>query len=115
MSTIGERIREERERMGLSQTDFAALAGHSRSAQAAYERGEKVPGGNYLSALTDAGCDVLYILSGNRTPGVLDVISVEEQKLIENYRAMDNAARLNMQAVSDSFAHSKPIKKVKGQ
>ncbi|MEN4246318.1 helix-turn-helix domain-containing protein [Serratia marcescens] len=108
MSTIGFRIREERERMGLSQTEFAALADHSRSAQAGYERDEKVPGGNYLSALAKAGCDVLYILTGNRTPISMNEISMEELKLIENYRAMDDAARLNIQAVGDSFAQSKP-------
>ncbi|MGK0684483.1 helix-turn-helix domain-containing protein [Serratia marcescens] len=113
MSTLGERLREERDRLGLNQTDFAKLADHSRSAQAAYERNEKIPGGSYLSALAVIGIDVMYILTGNKTPKtVIDEVSMEERKLIENYRAMDEAARLNMQAVSDSFAHSKPNKKV---
>lgn len=114
MSTLGERLREEREKLGLNQTDFAKLADHSRSAQAAYERDEKIPGGGYLSTLATAGIDVLYVLTGNKTPSSMDSVSMEERKLIENYRAMDEAARLNIQAVGDAFAASKPNKKVGG-
>ena len=38
----------------------------------------------------------------------------EEKKLLENYRAMDQAARLNIQAVGDAFAQSKPRSKISG-
>lgn len=109
MTTLGYRLKEERARKGLNQTDFAALAGGSRGAQAAYERDEKIPGGSYLTALAAAGVDILYILTGQRTPqaGSVTVDSEEEKKLLENYRAMDEAARLNIQAVGAAFAQSK--------
>lgn len=110
MTTLGIRLREERTRKGLNQTDFAALAGGSRGAQAAYERDEKIPGGAYLTALAGAGVDILYVLTGQRTPAPNGIVteSEEEKKLLENYRAMDEAARLNIQAVGDAFAQSKP-------
>lgn len=97
--------------MGLSQTDFAKLVGHSRSGQASYERGDNIPGGAYLSALHAIGVDVLYILTGNRTPE--KTYTSDEQALIEKYRAMNEAARLNMQAVSAAFASAKSDKKIK--
>ncbi|RAX00756.1 transcriptional regulator [Photorhabdus sp. S8-52] len=110
MNTIGCRLREERDRMGLNQTDFAELAGYSRNAQAHYERDERAPDANYLSALAAAGVDIMYVLTGSRVRQ--SNITNDEEKLIENYRTMDDAARLNMQAVSDSFAQSKTKKEV---
>lgn len=108
MNTIGFRLREERDKLGLNQTDFAKLVGQSRGSQAHYERDERAPDARYLSSLAEIGIDVLYILTGNKTPTSMDEVSMEEQKLIENYRAMDDSAKLNIQAVGDSFAQSKP-------
>lgn len=85
MSTIGVRLKNERERLGLNQTEFAKLAGHSRSAQAGYERDEKIPGGAYLQMLADNGCDVLYILTGKKSPSIDDV-NTDEIEIIKLYR-----------------------------
>ncbi|NWC62928.1 helix-turn-helix domain-containing protein [Cedecea sp. P7760] len=85
MTTLGFRLREERDRRGLNQTDFAALANGSRGAQAAYERDEKIPGGGYLMALAASGIDVLYVLTGQRIPKT-GALSDDEQELIEIYR-----------------------------
>lgn len=92
MSTLGDRLREERERMGLNQTDFAKLAGGSRSAQASYERGEKVPGGGYLTAMSSVGVDILYVLSGQRTPRTGN-LSGDEEELILAYRTAPLAVK----------------------
>lgn len=64
MSTTGERLREERERLGLSQSAFGELGGVLKRAQINYEKGERQPDAAYLSAIADAGADVLYILTG---------------------------------------------------
>ncbi|EAS0613876.1 helix-turn-helix transcriptional regulator [Salmonella enterica subsp. enterica serovar Dahomey] len=104
MVTMGDRIREERKKLKLNQTDFARLAGCSRNAQAIYERGESLPGSAYLVKLSEMGVDIQYILTGHRVP--LAEISMEERALVENYRAMDKAAQLNMQAVSAAFAQA---------
>ncbi|EAB5080757.1 XRE family transcriptional regulator [Salmonella enterica] len=104
MKQVGDRIREERKKLKLNQTDFAKLLDSSRSAQAIYERGESLPGSAYLIKMSELGIDVQYILTGHRTP--LADISTEERTLVENYRAMDDAARLNMQTVSATFAQA---------
>lgn len=66
MST-GQRLREERERLGLNQVDFGAVGGVKKVAQINYEKGERQPDAAYLSAVAAAGVDVLYVLTGVRS------------------------------------------------
>ena len=61
---IGERLREERKRLGLSQTDFARLAGVHLNTQSRYEKGEREPDSSYLETLGKKGVDVGYVMAG---------------------------------------------------
>ena len=73
----GERIKEERQRLKLTQADFAKLAGVSRQSQANYETEEREPGAAYLINLYGQ-IDVPYILSGRRSSaGDIDAKVVE--------------------------------------
>lgn len=63
---IGERIAEERKRMGLSQSAFAERVGVSFSSQRRYENETRTPDTEYLSALVDIGVDMDYVFSGQR-------------------------------------------------
>jgi transcriptional regulator with XRE-family HTH domain len=63
---IGDRLKEERERFALNQTDFAGLAGASRKSQFNYESGERMPDAAYLAAVAQIGVDVLYVVTGLR-------------------------------------------------
>lgn len=67
MSTIGfgERIKIERQRLSLTQGQFATLAGVSRQSQAKYETEIREPGAAYFVHLYDH-VDVPFILSGQR-------------------------------------------------
>lgn len=65
---IAERIKQERHRLKMSQTEFAALAGASYQTQGNYERGSRVPDVDYLNKLGNKGVDVGYILTGIPTP-----------------------------------------------
>ena len=85
MHDIGIRLREERESLGLNQTEFAKLADHGRSVQAGYEQGKNVPGGAYLAALANVGVDVYYILTGRRMPKAVDLTN-DEVELVQIYR-----------------------------
>ena len=67
MGTVADRLKNERARLGLNQTDFAAIAGQSKKSQMRYEAGERSPDAAYLSLLASAGADVAYILTGVRT------------------------------------------------
>lgn len=64
LSTVGDRIKEERERLKMSQTEFADLGGVQKRAQIHYEKGERVPDALYLVAVAARGVDVTYVLTG---------------------------------------------------
>ncbi|UQY37315.1 helix-turn-helix transcriptional regulator [Pseudomonas fulva] len=66
LSTIGERLREERDRLDLSQTAFAELGGVQKRAQINYEKDDRHPDAGYLAAIAAANVDVLYVLTGER-------------------------------------------------
>lgn len=67
MNNFGARLKEERKRLRLTQTEFAALAGLQLGAQVNYEKNERSPDANYLMAIAGAGADVTYILTGRRS------------------------------------------------
>lgn len=67
--TIGQRLREERERLKLTQPQFAALGGVEKGAQIRYESGKGSPSANHLAAAAEQGLDVLYVITGRREPG----------------------------------------------
>lgn len=73
---IGERLREERKRLGFTLDEFAKLGGVGRTTQIAYEKGTTQPGGDYLGAIAAVGADAQFIVSGHR--------SVNTQRLYES-------------------------------
>jgi transcriptional regulator with XRE-family HTH domain len=101
MQTIGERLRLERERLGLSQTACGELGGVKKLAQINYEKGVSFPTATYLAAMATAGADVLYIVTGARG-GIL--MTPEESALLDNFRHSPPAARQALKTTSDLFA-----------
>lgn len=59
---FGERLRKERERVGLNQTQLAEVAGIKRMAQSQYEKEVRSPTIRYLSAIASTGIDLHYLL-----------------------------------------------------
>lgn len=88
MNPFGSRLKEERKILGLSQHDFAAIGGVEANAQGKYENGERAPRSDYLAALISRGVDVLYVLSGQRTPMRSDSLSDTERAVIVHYRGL---------------------------
>lgn len=68
--TLGGRLREERDRLGVTQADFAELGGCKRVTQHLYESDARVPDSDYLNRIADRGVDVLYVLRGVRARGL---------------------------------------------
>lgn len=64
---LGARLKAERERLGLSQTEFAAVAGASKHAQINWEKGAAAPNAAALAAWAECGLDVLYVVIGERS------------------------------------------------
>ncbi len=66
--SIGERIAEERKRLGFTQAAFAERLGVSLSSQKRYEIDDRSPDVHYVGALAEAGADVAYVMMGTRSP-----------------------------------------------
>ncbi|MCF3193530.1 MULTISPECIES: helix-turn-helix domain-containing protein [Pseudomonas] len=67
MNTYGERLKNERLRLKLTQAQLADAGGVGRHAQSCYERDITQPRADYLAAITLLGIDVLFIITGKRT------------------------------------------------
>lgn len=65
---IGQRLREERRRLGMNQSAFAKATGIHLNTQSRYEKGDRWPDTTYLVAAATAGADVAFILTGQRAP-----------------------------------------------
>jgi predicted transcriptional regulator len=62
----GERIKEERRRLGLSVGELAGLGWVSKATQLAYENNSLFANTDYLNRFADEGADIVYILIGRR-------------------------------------------------
>ncbi|MGG7596772.1 helix-turn-helix domain-containing protein [Pseudomonas sp. WC1] len=85
---VGNRLREERERLGLSQEEFGIRVGVSRGTQKKYELGTGSSSMDlkYLAALEAFGVDTTYIVTASRT--LAAGLPSEESVLLEQYRAI---------------------------
>lgn len=61
---FGDRIKEERNRLGYSQDAFASLGGVSRNTQIRYEKNERKPDIEYLVGIARAGANLQHIVTG---------------------------------------------------
>lgn len=91
--TIGKRLKEERERLGFNQTDFAGIGGVGRKSQFNYEDDERKADTSYLAAIADAGADIRYIVTGLREGPAPEVLSADERELLALFRAAPLAVK----------------------
>lgn len=78
---FGARLRDERKRLGMTQTDFAAMAGVQRLAQGQYEGETRAPNVHYLSAIAAGGANLIYLLFGQFVSN--NMVSPEIQHKVE--------------------------------
>jgi transcriptional regulator with XRE-family HTH domain len=108
---VGERLREERERLGLNQTEFGVLLGVSRGTQKNYELGANSLDLRYVSALEECGVDAAFVLTGRRSTPLGQLFTPEEEKLIKQYRSIkpfdQEAIRRFLQAMADDAARDR--------
>ncbi|WP_304004633.1 helix-turn-helix domain-containing protein [Desulfovibrio piger] len=86
-----ERLREERKRLKLNQSQLAALAGTTKNSQLNYEKGNVCPSATYLAAIAAAGVDVQYVLTGRRSAE--PVLTPEEKNLLDAWQNAPQAVR----------------------
>lgn len=83
MSTFGERLRSERERIGLSQEEFAKRCGVHRRSQVNYETDKRNPGEAYLDKLDDLGVDAAYVMTGDNKKPQYFYIEMQNELLVK--------------------------------
>jgi len=64
---FGKRLKQERDRLGLSQAEFAQKVGVHRNTQVRYEGGTREPDADYLSRLNEIGVDTGFLFFGQKT------------------------------------------------
>jgi len=95
MSSFGDRLKEERERLGLSQTAFAERAGTTRKTQFNYETNARRPDTDYVALAIEMGVDAAYVLTGNRgfqAPS----LDAAESALLDSYRRCPPEAKIHL-------------------
>ncbi|WAH56714.1 helix-turn-helix transcriptional regulator [Pseudomonas silvicola] len=104
MTGIGSRLREERDRLGLTQKEFGDIGGVEPNAQGKYESGERTPKANYLAKVATQGVDVLYVLTGVRTPIPADRLSQAEEHVLGHYRVLPREGQDAIRQMANSLA-----------
>lgn len=105
-----ERLREERERLGLNQTAFAAVAGATRKTLFNWESGAGSPTGVALEAWAKLGLDTLYVITGQRAGGVkpAPTLTSDEEELLTLFRAAPLAVKAAAIGALQGGANAKP-------
>lgn len=70
---------------------MADLAGVTKMSQINYEKAERSPDAAYLAAIAEAGADVQYILTGQRSANA--PLPADESLLLDGYRASSPETR----------------------
>ena len=81
---FGSRLKEERNKVKLSQEVFGAIAGVSKQSQINYEKSERYPDLKYLQNIAELGCDVQYIITGISSSSLISQEHLEILNLFNN-------------------------------
>lgn len=120
------RLREERERLGITQASMAEVTGVNIKTVGRWEREIPIPS-DKLAVLVDLGIDVLYVLTGqnNVMPRIGDIakqfhigglvstkqnqepkLSARELAMLERFRLASEQDKKAIERVADLAAHA---------
>nr|WP_315481483.1 helix-turn-helix domain-containing protein [uncultured Undibacterium sp.] len=101
--TIGERLKSERQRIGMNQDDFSAVGGVLKAAQINYEKNKRAPDTTYLLAVGEIGVDIIYVLTGKYSGNEL---SKDESFLLNGYRGLDERGKAGVMGLISGMSTS---------
>lgn len=108
--TIEKRLKEERERINLSQSLFGEIAQVVKQTVIQWEKGASAPNAIQLAALSEVGIDVMYIVTG--VPSSVNLaISPRQQALLDNYEHSDENGKKIIEGTASLAAQSINLKK----
>ncbi len=82
---ISKRIKSERKRLNLNQTEFAKACGVGLRSQSNYENGERSPDSDYLQKAHELGVDINYLIVGEPAKSNL---TKQEMFLLQEFRRL---------------------------
>lgn len=92
--TMGQRLREERQRLGWTQSEASAAGGVKPRAQIYYESGERSADGIYWARMARSGVDIGYVLTGSRAGGAAGAkLSRGEEWMLRTWRGLTERQR----------------------
>ncbi len=86
-------MREERQRLELTQEQLAKAGGITRNTQWGYENHAFNPSVRYLSNLISVGVDSYYVLMGERKKVISKEVNPELLRLVELYQRLGRVDR----------------------
>jgi len=88
VSGFGDRLREERERMGLTQGAVSTLVDSTKRTVQVWESGGTAPNAHHLAALEKRGFDLVYLVTGHRPEEMNESLTPQESEWLEFFRSM---------------------------
>ncbi|WP_430303089.1 helix-turn-helix domain-containing protein, partial [Pseudomonas aeruginosa] len=85
---IGNRLREERLRLEMSQDAFSQHCGVTKNTQVSYEKGRRSPDTTYLLKAIEIGVDVLYVVTGRHVPAAVKALTQEQLAILKYMSGM---------------------------
>ncbi|ATW43456.1 helix-turn-helix domain-containing protein [Glaesserella parasuis] len=82
---FGQRLREERTRLGYSQTALVEICEISYNAYSNYELGKRFPSADLLMKLGTLGFDIVYLLQGLKNAYAPEI---KERMLLKTFREL---------------------------
>ena len=105
--SIHTRLFEERQRLGLTQTQAGQAASVTMVTWQTWERYDRFPNADALAKLFAAGFDVLYIVTGVRNEATL---SNEQAQVLAQMATMDARGVAGVMAASQFLSDTNPNK-----
>lgn len=104
--SIPQRLKSERERIGLSQPQLGELVSAGKTTVINWEKGASAPDAEQLATMNGAGLDVPYILFGVRSQQLPPEATLppDEQVLLDNYRNAPAGVKSGVKTTLRAFA-----------
>ena len=93
---IHTRLVEERERLGLTQTEMAKRGGVAFRTYCDYESGKSEPRASFFADVSLHGLDVQYVVTGKRSASAM---RPDEELVLTGYRRLDEKGRAGVLAL----------------
>ncbi|MRN38969.1 helix-turn-helix domain-containing protein [Neisseria sp. N95_16] len=93
ISLFGSRLKVERKKLGLTQSQLAEKCGITREMWGKYERGVFMPNCEIIFSFYGLGADVNFLFTGNRPSENSNELSKDELELLQNYRQSTDKSR----------------------